>query len=224
MLVQNRNGEIMRDNLSWLKLTIAVLASWRVTHLIAKEDGPGNIIYKIRKLLGSSFLGTLMDCYKCVSVWVALPFAYYIISPSVDFVVVWLAISAGTCLLYYQQDFYDASNIAGCRDKDYNCSSVWENIFMSCCGNRRKSEASIGNGKISGEIQNNGISELLKSNTTLKPGQNYKAKYTGKGVINITGGFTNQQYIFSETVPEIVIDGRDVQTFVRLDKFVIRYE
>ena len=46
---------------SWLRLTLAVLATWRITHLLANEDGPAGAIAKIRALLGRGFLGKLMD-------------------------------------------------------------------------------------------------------------------------------------------------------------------
>jgi hypothetical protein len=56
---------------------ISVLAVWRVTHLIQAEDGPFDVIYKLRKLAGESFFGSLMDCFFCLSIWVALPVGIY---------------------------------------------------------------------------------------------------------------------------------------------------
>jgi len=56
---------------------ISVLSVWRVTHLIQAEDGPFDVIYKLRKLAGNSFFGSLMDCFFCLSIWVALPIGIY---------------------------------------------------------------------------------------------------------------------------------------------------
>ena len=57
---------------------IILLAVWRLTHLIQAEDGPFEIIYKIRLLMGDGFFGKLMDCFYCVSIWIAaIPSFYY---------------------------------------------------------------------------------------------------------------------------------------------------
>jgi hypothetical protein len=83
----------------WKKYGVAVLATWRVTHLLAQEDGPAAIVARLRKRLGNSQLGTLMDCFGCMSLWVALPFSSYVAHKPRDRVVAWLALSAGAFLL-----------------------------------------------------------------------------------------------------------------------------
>lgn len=45
---------------------------WRITHLISAEDGPFDVIFRVRKWLGSSFGGKLMDCFYCLSIWIGL--------------------------------------------------------------------------------------------------------------------------------------------------------
>src|SRR5579863_7018186 len=57
-----------------LQFVILSIAAWRVTHLIQAEDGPWEVIFKIRKLAGTGFVGSLMDCFYCSSIWVAIPF------------------------------------------------------------------------------------------------------------------------------------------------------
>ena len=59
----------------WTRFAIASLAAWRITHLLAHEDGPGDVIYRLRTLAGRGFWGRLMDCSYCLSLWVAAPFA-----------------------------------------------------------------------------------------------------------------------------------------------------
>src|SRR5438874_2071823 len=82
---------------------VSVLACWRVSHLVAKEDGPFDAVLRARARAGSSTLGTLMDCTYCVSVWAAAPLAAWTLRRSGlsgrDAVPLWLAISGGACLV-----------------------------------------------------------------------------------------------------------------------------
>lgn len=78
---------------------ISVLAAWRLTHLLQAEDGPFDIIYHIRKKAGAGFFGSLLDCFYCVSMWVALPFAIWLGSRWWEIVLYWWAISGAVCLL-----------------------------------------------------------------------------------------------------------------------------
>ncbi len=59
------------------KYIVIVIVVWRISHLICAEDGPFDIILRLRKLLGNSFLGKLMDCFYCMSIWIGLAFAWY---------------------------------------------------------------------------------------------------------------------------------------------------
>jgi hypothetical protein len=81
------------------RFVLAVLASWRVTHLLANEDGPADIIVRFRKLLGPSLVGQLMDCFNCLSLWVAAPVALFVSRRPLEWLLSWLAISGGACLL-----------------------------------------------------------------------------------------------------------------------------
>ncbi len=83
----------------WARLLVAVLATWRVTHLLANEDGPADIIVKFRKLLGQSLAGQLMDCFNCLSLWIAALAALFVSRRPVEWLMSWLAISGAACLL-----------------------------------------------------------------------------------------------------------------------------
>jgi hypothetical protein len=83
----------------WLRLVVAVLATWRLTHLLASEDGPGDVIATIRQWLGDSFFGKLMDCFYCVSLWIAAPIAYLLMNQWREWPLLWLALSGAACLL-----------------------------------------------------------------------------------------------------------------------------
>lgn len=82
-----------------LAFVTAALAVWRVSHLIAREDGPGDVVARVRARLGDGWLGRLADCFYCVSVWVAAPFALVTARDLVTWIVHWLALSGVACLL-----------------------------------------------------------------------------------------------------------------------------
>ena len=83
----------------WIKFVLAVLATWRVTHLLASEDGPADIIVRFRAWLGESLAGKLMDCFYCLSLWIAAAAALYVTRQFWDWLMVWLAVSGAACLL-----------------------------------------------------------------------------------------------------------------------------
>ena len=78
---------------------LSILAVWRITHLLGKEDGPFNIIFLIRKKAGAGFFGSLLDCFYCLSVWIALPFAIWLGTTWWEKILMWLALSGAACLL-----------------------------------------------------------------------------------------------------------------------------
>ena len=83
----------------WARLVLAVLATWRVTHLLASEDGPADIIVRFRALLGQSLAGKLMDCFHCLSLWIAALAALFVSRQPLEWLFCWLAISGAACLL-----------------------------------------------------------------------------------------------------------------------------
>jgi hypothetical protein len=83
----------------WLTFVLALLATWRVTHLVSKEDGPFDVLVKIRLRAGAGVIGRMMDCFYCLSLWVAAPFAFLVGRGAVEIGLSWLAISGGACLL-----------------------------------------------------------------------------------------------------------------------------
>jgi hypothetical protein len=87
------------DAALWAKLVLAVLATWRLTHLIAREDGPAELVARLRASLGAGWLGHLMDCFNCASLWVAAPIAWWLATALGEGIVLWLALSGGACLL-----------------------------------------------------------------------------------------------------------------------------
>src|SRR5512139_3847175 len=91
-----------------LSLVVLALATWRVSSLLVSEDGPWGMFAELRRIvgvrydehsipLGSTFLGKLLSCVWCVSVWIGAGWALlFLFLPEVSFVLALpLALSAG---------------------------------------------------------------------------------------------------------------------------------
>lgn len=78
---------------------VAVLGVWRVTHLLAAEDGPFALIALLRDRAGHGFMGQLLDCFNCLSLWVAAPFAVAVGPSWNERPLLWLALSGAAILL-----------------------------------------------------------------------------------------------------------------------------
>jgi hypothetical protein len=81
------------------RFAVASLATWRLTHLLAEEDGPADIVLRVRAALGEGPAGELMDCFYCLSVWVAAPLGFVVTRRRGHLLVTWLGLSAGACLI-----------------------------------------------------------------------------------------------------------------------------
>lgn len=86
-----------------MALVVAVLATWRLCHLLAHEDGPMDLVLRLRERAGSGTWGRLMDCPYCLSLWWALPFAAWLAQDwslgLLPATALWLAISGGASLI-----------------------------------------------------------------------------------------------------------------------------
>lgn len=76
---------------------LAALAAWRLTHLMAYEDGPFRLIARMRARAERFSAG--LACFYCLSVWVPLPFAF-VLSTGAQRVLLWLAGSGAVVLLH----------------------------------------------------------------------------------------------------------------------------
>lgn len=76
------------------------LATWRLAHLLSQEDGPGDLVVRLRARAGDGFLGSLMDCFFCLSLWCAAPLALYVSREPVHWLMAWLASAGAAGLLH----------------------------------------------------------------------------------------------------------------------------
>ncbi|MGB1285112.1 MAG: DUF1360 domain-containing protein [Aggregatilineales bacterium] len=81
------------------KLLIVTLATWRLSQLIAREAGPGDIIKDFREQYP---MGGLTTCPKCLSVWAAFTLWIAYDNPTSRPLVEMLAASGGALLLHRQ--------------------------------------------------------------------------------------------------------------------------
>jgi hypothetical protein len=81
------------------RFALATLAVWRLTHLLAEEDGPADVVFRLRARAGAGRLGGLMDCFYCLSVWVAAPFSLAAARRTREAPLLCLALSGAACLL-----------------------------------------------------------------------------------------------------------------------------
>jgi hypothetical protein len=78
---------------------VGALATWRVTHLLVEEDGPGDIVVRLRRRAGDGWVGGAMDCFYCLSIWTAAPVAAAVARRPREAPLIWLALSGAACLL-----------------------------------------------------------------------------------------------------------------------------
>jgi hypothetical protein len=80
-------------------LMLSILAVWRITHLISKEDGPFNVVFTFRKQIGQGFWGQLLDCFYCLSIWIAIPFGVWVGNTIIEKIICCIAISGAACII-----------------------------------------------------------------------------------------------------------------------------
>jgi hypothetical protein len=80
-------------------LVLGILTVWRITHLLNGEDGPGNLLAGLRRRAGDGFWGGLLDCFYCLSLWIAVPFAWFLGAGWREKLLLWPALSAAAILL-----------------------------------------------------------------------------------------------------------------------------
>ena len=84
-------------DLYWL--LVGILATWRVTHLLWAEDGPWRIVARLRRRAGTGFWGSLMDCFNCLTLWVAAALVPLVGVGLRHSLLLWVALSGGAILV-----------------------------------------------------------------------------------------------------------------------------
>ena len=82
-----------------LMFAVMTLAVWRVSFLIAQDEGPFSLIEKVRSRIDpnqSSWLGRGLRCVGCVSFWVSLAAALIVQASTWE----WLGMAGGALLIH----------------------------------------------------------------------------------------------------------------------------
>jgi len=92
-----------------LLFVLAVLATYRLARLLAWEDGPARIFFRLRTRLGAydygpdgnavTSLGELAGCPYCQGIYIALVLALMLYPVGWHTLLYWLAIAGGQALL-----------------------------------------------------------------------------------------------------------------------------
>jgi hypothetical protein len=100
-LARQRNIAIawMNGRMSITWFLLGTLCVWRLTHLLVAEDGPWGIIARLRTQAAGGFWGGLLDCFYCLSLWIALPLALLVGTSALERLLLWPALSGGAILL-----------------------------------------------------------------------------------------------------------------------------
>lgn len=81
------------------RFLLGMLFVWRITHLLSAEDGPLDVVVRLRRAAGEGFLGRALDCFYCLSIWVSAPLAIFLGKKLGERILLWPALSAGAILL-----------------------------------------------------------------------------------------------------------------------------
>ena len=80
-------------------LVLGILGVWRVTHLLHAENGPWDVLERLRGLWEAPVWRGLLGCFYCLSLWVALPFSVLVTAGWKERLLFWPALSGGAILL-----------------------------------------------------------------------------------------------------------------------------
>lgn len=78
---------------------LMVLATWRVTALIAYESGPFRLLESLRRFLVVIRLGRLVGCFHCLGVWVAAVVVVVVYPWEPSAVLLWLALAGAVSII-----------------------------------------------------------------------------------------------------------------------------
>jgi hypothetical protein len=78
---------------------LAILAVWRVAHLVARERGPWDLVSRLHAWAMARGRGEALACPYCLSLWLAIVPAAALAPGWAAGVLLWLAIAGGACAL-----------------------------------------------------------------------------------------------------------------------------
>jgi hypothetical protein len=105
---------------------LGTLWVWRITHMLNAEDGPGDVVVRLRRRAGEGFFGQILDCFYCLSVWIAAPLAILLGEKLGERILLWPALSAGAILLERATDRQTGEPpVLYVEDKEEDYGMLW---------------------------------------------------------------------------------------------------
>jgi hypothetical protein len=78
---------------------LSVLATWRITALVAYESGPFRSLEALRRLMVSVRLGRLVSCFHCLGLWIAALVVLTVYRWEPSAILLWLALAGAVSII-----------------------------------------------------------------------------------------------------------------------------
>ena len=82
-----------------LLFVLSVLATWRITALVAYESGPFRSLEALRRLLVVIRLGRLVSCFHCLGIWIAAVVVLVVYRWEPSTALLWLAVAGAVSII-----------------------------------------------------------------------------------------------------------------------------
>ena len=168
------------------RFVLGLLTLWRITHLLQAEDGPWDIVVRLRRVAGNGFWGKLPDCFYCLSLWVATPLAFSLGENSWERAFLWPSLSAVASSL--EQATNPALNVAPVHFAENQA----QRITMACCGQRRQQTSRV----MPTQRANNPAFSTNLNRLGAQPRTAY-FQYVGKTALTAIGPISGRHYRFN---------------------------
>ena len=164
-------------------------------HSLHAEDGPWGIVAWLRQRAGNGFFGELLDCFHCVSVWIALPAAIALSADWFECLFLWPALSGAAILL--ERITHPSPSI-----RPPLTTKIWSHK-MSCCGQRRAQlHQQTSRTRLASEA-----APLSESASSLRRGIHFR--YTGRTGLTVYGPVSGHRYRFNQPGALVEVDPAD---------------
>ena len=87
------------EHQNWFWFLVCILVVWRLTTLICYEAGPFNLMTKCRIILYNIKLGSILDCFHCTAMWVAMITTLLVYQIQASSILILLGIAGGASIL-----------------------------------------------------------------------------------------------------------------------------
>jgi hypothetical protein len=183
-------------------LILGILAVWSLTNLLVAEDGPWDAVVRLRGRAGAGLWGRLLDCFHCLSWWIAAPLALILGTGWRQRLLLWPALSAGAILLERatSPERGTEHNVEGSGPPAKTSNTRRE--MMPCCGDKRRKLSGHKGGRGAAERASGGASYHVATDA-------FCFEYTGTAGIIVWGPITGRRYLFAGRATKVVVDGRD---------------